>query len=188
MNFRAILRPSRQMGTRAFSICAVVTFLIFPGYALSRESKSLSTVCLDNNGQHEEGRFSMPDEIVPRKHKRTVDTKLKGHRFGTLVVLGLGETKRGKGYLLRCLCENCGDIVERSYSTLLNVQSCGCLRNVHRVKTHRATGTRTHRIWAGMKDRCLNPNRKEYKNYGGRGISVAERWLKFENFLADTQY
>lgn len=47
---------------RAIFICAVVTFLIFPGYALSRGSDSLSTVRLDNDGQHEGGRFSMEDE------------------------------------------------------------------------------------------------------------------------------
>lgn len=33
--------------------------------------------------------------------------------------------------------------------------------------------------------RCTNPNSKEYPNYGGRGITICERWLKFENFLAD---
>jgi hypothetical protein len=36
-----------------------------------------------------------------------------------------------------------------------------------------------------MKTRCLNPNSKRHKDYGGRGITVCDRWLKFENFLAD---
>lgn len=36
-----------------------------------------------------------------------------------------------------------------------------------------------------MKARCLNPKGKSYKDYGGRGITVCERWLTFENFLAD---
>jgi hypothetical protein len=39
--------------------------------------------------------------------------------------------------------------------------------------------------WSKMVDRCINPNLKEYKRYGGRGISVCERWRVFENFLAD---
>jgi hypothetical protein len=39
--------------------------------------------------------------------------------------------------------------------------------------------------WAGIIQRCTNPNNKEYKHYGARGITVCERWLKFENFLKD---
>jgi hypothetical protein len=43
----------------------------------------------------------------------------------------------------------------------------------------------TYRTWASMLTRCRNSRRSEWKNYGGRGIKVCERWLKFENFLAD---
>ena len=43
----------------------------------------------------------------------------------------------------------------------------------------------TYNSWAHMKARCLNFNCLEYKNYGDRGIKVCERWLDFENFLAD---
>ena len=39
--------------------------------------------------------------------------------------------------------------------------------------------------WNGMKTRCLNKSFRYYSYYGGRGISVCERWLRFENFLAD---
>lgn len=44
---------------------------------------------------------------------------------------------------------------------------------------------RTYRIWAGMKKRCSNPKTEGYERYGGRGITVCERWHDFENFLAD---
>lgn len=44
---------------------------------------------------------------------------------------------------------------------------------------------RTRRSWEAMKRRCLNPNADSYRLYGGRGISVCERWLKFKEFLAD---
>lgn len=40
-------------------------------------------------------------------------------------------------------------------------------------------------IWAAMQRRCLNPNCKEFRNYGKRGISVCERWQTFANFLQD---
>lgn len=40
--------------------------------------------------------------------------------------------------------------------------------------------------WISLRDRCGNPNNKEFRNYGGRGIKVCERWLNsFENFLTD---
>lgn len=44
----------------------------------------------------------------------------------------------------------------------------------------------TYKSWRQMKDRCLNPNNKQYAEYGGRGITVCERWKNsYENFLAD---
>lgn len=45
--------------------------------------------------------------------------------------------------------------------------------------------TAEYRAWANMKGRCLNREHPEYKNYGGRGISVDIRWYVFENFLND---
>ncbi len=52
-------------------------------------------------------------------------------------------------------------------------------------KTHGMKGTSTWIIWMGIKARCLNPNNNAYKNYGGRGIRVCDKWLKFEGFLED---
>lgn len=45
--------------------------------------------------------------------------------------------------------------------------------------------TKTYVSWSRMKDRCLNPNSHKYPSYGERGITVCDRWLKFDNFLAD---
>jgi len=45
--------------------------------------------------------------------------------------------------------------------------------------------SRTYTTWYSMKERCNNTNRKRYPDYGGRGITVCERWEKFENFLED---
>ena len=42
-----------------------------------------------------------------------------------------------------------------------------------------------YKTWAGMKQRCLNPKATGYKNWGGRGIKVCKRWMKFDNFLDD---
>lgn len=50
---------------------------------------------------------------------------------------------------------------------------------------HGQVKTGTYRSWYAMKQRCLNPNNKEYARYGRRGIAVCERWLTFANFYAD---
>ena len=43
----------------------------------------------------------------------------------------------------------------------------------------------TYEVWGGMKKRCLCKSNEAYKHYGARGITVCERWFKFENFLSD---
>jgi len=53
------------------------------------------------------------------------------------------------------------------------------------MKTHGQSDSPTYHVWEMMKGRCLNPKNPNFKRYGARGITVCERWLKFENFLAD---
>jgi hypothetical protein len=50
---------------------------------------------------------------------------------------------------------------------------------------HGAFNTPTYRSWASMVQRCTNPNRPQYSYYGGRGISIAERWRDYVNFVSD---
>lgn len=57
--------------------------------------------------------------------------------------------------------------------------------NYKHGQNRRGQITPEYRIWASMKSRCENPKHKAYKNYGGRGIKVCERWLSFVNFFAD---
>ena len=64
-------------------------------------------------------------------------------------------------------------------------KSCGCY-NRKLSTTHNMTKTSEHRSWSDMKSRCTNNKHKRYKDWGGRGIMVCERWLNsFENFYAD---
>jgi len=72
-----------------------------------------------------------------------------------------------------------------------NSQCKDCQTAYNRSEAGRAAAKRyrsntpLHPIWGDMHDRCRNKRDAAYKNYGGRGIKVCERWNKFENFLAD---
>lgn len=51
--------------------------------------------------------------------------------------------------------------------------------------THGLAKTSEWYAWRGIKQRCFNVTNKDYKNYGARGITVCDRWLKFDNFIKD---
>lgn len=105
-----------------------------------------------------------------------------GTVFGQLSVIEEVEKRAGHRYFkLRCTC---GTITVACYPNLRtgHTRSCGCEKGSRR---HGLAGTPTHKIWLGMRTRCLNPNDTSFHNYGGRGISVDPRWDDFANFLAD---
>jgi hypothetical protein len=90
-----------------------------------------------------------------------------------------------------CLCE-CGEIRAVRKEKLLDgtSQSCGCLQREN-LTTHGLTTAAVRResreywVWNTMIQRCTNPRARNYADYGGRGISVCDRWLSFSNFFAD---
>lgn len=89
--------------------------------------------------------------------------------------------------LVRC---DCGKEFVAINKYLLNgsVKSCGCLRadtTAALSATHLMSDSRTYGKWQGMHTRCTNPNRVQFKDWGGRGIKVCERWMNFEKFLED---
>ena len=64
-------------------------------------------------------------------------------------------------------------------------KSCGCYQKRRTKETiikHGLGATRLYKIWRGIKDRTLNPNHKQYKDYGGRGITLCDEWLDVQNF------
>ncbi len=123
-----------------------------------------------------------------------------GHQQGRLTVIAQVPREKGKPLVWKCLCQ-CGvekEILDCSLRRTGNTNSCGCLhREFHskRVRTHGHAGcstgpskrlpTKVYRTWRGMITRCTNDKYPCWKNYGGKGITVCERWLTFENFLAD---
>jgi hypothetical protein len=115
---------------------------------------------------------------------------ITGNRFGMLTVLQEAEsrvTARSKGRIryFRVRCD-CGTEKSVQWAALRSgvTKSCGCLSRERSTK-HGMEGTKVYAVWSSMKARCQNARHRAYKNYGGRGISVCERWQKFENFYAD---
>lgn len=122
-----------------------------------------------------------------------------GMVFGRLTVMQ--EVKkvkkhRGKEYFVRaflCKCE-CGK-EKTAFAAHLNsgsVFSCGCAKVENCLKNnekfclkHGMVGSKIHRVWSGMLQRCCNWTHTSFPNYGGRGITVCNEWLSFENFYRD---
>lgn len=115
---------------------------------------------------------------------------ITGHIFGRLTAIKSTGQIATSGYLWECQC-TCGNTVTIAISTLRrgSTKSCGCLRKemgIENKTTHGMSKTREHNIWVKMVQRCTNPNDVGYKNYGGRGIQVCDRWHNsFEAFYAD---
>ena len=117
---------------------------------------------------------------------------LTGVRYGKLVVLRRHHTD-GKKWYWECQCD-CGNtkIIEGSKLTANQrngrISNCGCITKQQIGKKNTKHGKTNHPlywIWRSMKARCLNPKHRAYKNYGGRGITVCDRWLEFQNFWND---
>lgn len=115
---------------------------------------------------------------------------IAGKRFGKLTVIRMLDKPDWYGRFWLLICD-CGSYVEKQTYVLNrgSVTSWGCTRHEgHKdaLTTHGMTYSRTWNSYMAMRQRCLNPKNKDYKNYGGRGIRICDRWIEgFENFLAD---
>lgn len=114
---------------------------------------------------------------------------LSGRVFGKLTVIEYCGNDKWRVSKWLCLCD-CGKkiILTSNHLKSGSTKSCGCLRKEKtklRFTKHNYKNTTIYNTWINMKQRCYNNNCPDYKNYGGRGIKVCDRWLKFENFYAD---
>jgi hypothetical protein len=114
---------------------------------------------------------------------------ITGQTFNRLTVVCITEMRRRGEYAWLCNCSCGGQTTLLAYLiTSGRVMSCGCLgkNNLPRkMPKHGMATTRVYKAWAGIKDRCRNPKSTAYHNYGGRGITVCERWASFEAFISD---
>lgn len=114
---------------------------------------------------------------------------VSGQRFGRLVAMGRASgAEYGRAYWA-CRCD-CGRTVVVHGKSLRSgkTSSCGCRqRDVVALRNHRHGEARTkeYRSWTHIKGRCLNPADAAFRNYGGRGITIAPEWVTdFPAFLA----
>lgn len=109
-----------------------------------------------------------------------------GEVHGRLTVLRKSE--RRLYYWCRCECGTEKEIAQTSLA-MGTSKSCGCLRRemvAAKNRTHGMSKTPTYSTWLAVKARCLDPNSIGYAHYGGRGITICDRWsASYEAFLAD---
>lgn len=139
-------------------------------------------------------RRKKPESPKPKPLHSNNFKDLTGQKFDMLEVIGYHDTitvgkNNQKIVRYKCRCK-CGNVVIIRGMSLRsgNTRSCGCLRfntdadgnkhviSFHPPETHGKTNTRLYRIYRGIISRCYNPNIKEYKDYGGRGITMDPEW------------
>lgn len=121
-----------------------------------------------------------------------------GKKYGRLTIIEIQRVKGGKALAI-CECD-CGNTKTTQYTNLLNnrTKSCGCYSDecrknkVNKHYKHNMSKDRLYHIWGSMKGRCYNSKMRNYKNYGGRGITVCDEWrndfLKFKEWALKNGY
>lgn len=172
---------------RSFGVLTIVD----EAHAMSRGRRrweclcECGRACIVDHQSLRNGNTTRCNECGPRRPKVTV-----GDRFRMLTVVSRERNNQRGNSRWLCRCD-CGDQIAVGARHLIDGRqvSCGCWRRTaasRALTTHGKSGTTTWRIWYGMKQRCSNPRGSGWEDYGGRGITVCNRWRdSFENFLAD---
>lgn len=138
--------------------------------------------------------FPNPKPKTVPKYRKRHRLELEGQRFTRWLVLSKEAPDARGGSMWRCRCD-CGNevVVDGHNLTQGLTRSCGCLRR--EVSTANATKhgegkyadrTTEYETWVGMIRRCEDEDRKEFAHYGGRGVTVCQRWRHdYAAFLAD---
>jgi hypothetical protein len=110
-------------------------------------------------------------------------------RYGRLLVLERSSKTSSRGVVWLCRCD-CGTLrhVATGCLTTGNTKSCGCAQreSAHKLKyKHGRSATAEYKSWLSMLHRCYRIDDKKFYLYGGRGITVCERWQDFLNFAED---
>lgn len=122
----------------------------------------------------------------------------KGEKFNNLIFIKevppmVSPSRSTRKAIFKCYC---GVEFETTINSVKsgNTTSCGCFGYVSRKKRFTKHGMRGHHVyktWCGIKTRCYNPNRSDYKYYGGRGIVMSndfkDNFLSFYNYVSSLE-
>lgn len=138
--------------------------------------------------------YFQESELVFKEKPTHKDFKdIEGLRFNRLLVIGFAGKNNDSRLIWYCKCQ-CGKIgvYQGKYLSSGHTKSCGCFNKEQTSKASKTHGHATpgnpsqiYTIWGGIIARCTCPTNSSYERYGARGITVCERWSKFENFLED---
>jgi hypothetical protein len=146
----------------------------------TRRQKDLAQKSFGSTTERKKRGTSNPQEMI-------------GQRFGRLVVLSIAKDAASQRYKCKCQCD-CGEIKFTQKSSLLgqDTQSCGCLNLEKIVKRSTKHGhakggilSPAYRTWRSIENRVFNKRNPDYPDYGGRGITMDERWKSFNKFHKD---
>lgn len=113
--------------------------------------------------------------------------EITGEVYGRLVAVKPMVLDREWHWLFRCEC-GAEKVMPISRVRRGNTRSCGCLHReqvAQRNRTHGLSHRPEHNAWSSMISRCENASVATYRHYGGRGITVCERWHTFALFIED---
>lgn len=134
---------------------------------------------------------SIPEDLMATTRAKDIS----GQRFGRLVAHSITDRRDSSGVAIwTCRCD-CGSVCDALSKDLRSGHkaSCGCLKVEQGKRAAIRHGAASHssrspeyRSWQSMLTRCYNKKYHRFDRYGGRGITVCDRWREsFENFLTD---
>lgn len=134
-----------------------------------------------------------PESTPVNGKPRTKAESHIGEKYGRLLISGLCDPIKNEDRVAICLCD-CGKEQRTRLAPILagRVKSCGCLsreltidRNISTAK-HGMWKSVEFKTWGSMLARCYNANTQKFHLYGGRGITVCDRWrTSFSEFFKD---
>lgn len=169
--------------------------VVSEGCLIKRKLGTIRTLkCICKCGKYKDFRMSeflkQPSYSCGCQLKPFNNKDYNGIKFGRLTVIKeeprhyLQNGTPNRRVLCKCDCGKLHSLL-LSHLTSGNTKSCGCLREENKTK-HGLWTSKEYSTWENMVQRCTNHNSKHYKNYGGRGIKVCDRWLEsFTNFYND---